>query len=239
MSRISSQGIQSDDASSHSKANDVESQSVSPPNRSIRIRFSLRTFLTMVFVLCVLFSLLKWFGTQFFLRVFSNAIHHLPFGDQLVPAACFLGSASVCWIAVRHFEWTVRRSWVSASLFAFALLAIIAVGDAVWARHRVDYYAIEPTSPWFYPDWAVIRIYDWSDARKDPGQLKMHGEWPDVRFILDIVICGLAGISGVFCGTLAAAIPAGLWRKKSVSAKSVLRPSMFQRHKLWGVRFVI
>jgi hypothetical protein len=66
----------------------------------------------------------------------------------------------------------------------------------VWADHRwEDIAAIDPGSPWFYPDALLLQFHDWLDERNPPppGHFKIHGEFYAVRgWLRGFEVCAIA-----------------------------------------------
>ncbi len=182
-------------------------------------QYSLRTLMIAVLVFAMLCSFVKWFGVTFFVRLFFLAICICPYGGAVVPTVFALLCGAIGWAVARRLDLSVRLSAASVLTMVLLMSAATTCAYAGWARYRVVYRMTEVCMgrAWPYPDWAVMQLYGWFDARNPPGTFKYHGEWPTVRFTLDKLIFVLAGISG---GCIGLVVPRFLPRGR---LKQILR----------------
>ncbi len=94
----------------------------------------------------------------------------------------------------------VGRAVVSV-LLALALAAMLYLA---WAYRRCWYfvYGLDHGLP--YPDPWINAMERWFDARRpvSPGNLKLHGEYYTVAFVLGTMVLILAGVAGGLSGLL-------------------------------------
>ena len=174
----------------------------------------------LVLVWSVLCSLVKWFGVSFFLRLFDCTICECPYGGAVVPTFFALLCGVISWAIARRLGLSLRMSASSALLIALLIFAVVACVYVGWVRYRVVYRLSDFVTPVAlpHPDAAATEIYDWLEARNPtpPGSFKYHGEWPAVRFTLDILIVTLAGITGGCLGLVAPGLFPGDYLKRII-----------------------
>jgi len=96
--------------------------------------------------------------------------------------------------AARRLSWTLA----AASLIVTAYLA--------WGMYRTTYQLEWLGRGFPHPDPAIITLERWYDARnplRTPGSLKLHGEFPRVRFAIGLATVVLLALDGLILGMLA------------------------------------
>jgi hypothetical protein len=108
---------------------------------------------------------------------------------------------------VRLYGPTVRtRGGIVIVRVSFIIVLAVSL-LSMWCRYRSTYGLVDLSFGRNYPfaDRALIALERWYDARhplKTPGNIKMHGEWPRVAFLMNSLANVFLAMTGFFLGLM-------------------------------------
>lgn len=127
--------------------------------------------------------------------------HPYQFYSVLAPASSSLiASLSGAWLG-GIFKVRLRRGTALLVLSSTIVATILVFFASYRCSESVLFDDDDWPRSWPFPDEALAFLNDWFD-RRYPAQgdsLKLHGEFPKVRLVLDLVISVLSGVSGFVC----------------------------------------
>lgn len=119
---------------------------------------------------------------------------------------------AIAWLVIAYIVFAITRKWgptVSGRtgrllIGGLCVVLLVVTCFTVWAHYSAMHYVDLRDVGFPYPDRLVLELNEWLDTRYPPegDNIKIHGEFPLVIFLLGTAVILLLTLNGILLGMI-------------------------------------